>query len=133
MRKCLSSGKVIFDSPKQRMKAQESFDSHRRSPRRRWALVWAVLTTLITEAITLYLRFGRHQTAAEFNKTAPLVLQIHHMFWSVPLLALLPFIWRRPRLSGALLGIALGLILSDLIHHLIVLPLLVGNSGWHWP
>ena len=101
--------------------------------RKRWAIAWVLAATLLTEAITLYLRFGRQQTAVEFNKTAPLVLQIHHMFWSVPLLAALPFCWRRPRLSGALLGIALGFIISDLLHHFVVLPLLVGNTGWHWP
>ena len=55
------------------------------------------------------------------------------MFWSIPLLAIVPFVWRRPKLSGALLGIAFGLILSDLVHHFIVLLLTVGNIGWHWP
>jgi hypothetical protein len=86
--------------------------------------------TLATEGVTLYLRFGRHQTAAEFNKTAPLLLQMHHMFWSVPLLAVLPVC---PRLRGALLGTAIGFIVSDLLHHFLVLPLAVGNTGWHWP
>lgn len=101
--------------------------------RRRWAIAWAVAVTLLTEAVTLYLRFGRHQTATEFNKTAPLLLQIHHMFWSVPLLAALPLCWRWPRLSGTLTGIAIAFIASDLLHHFFVLPLLVGNTGWHWP
>jgi len=55
------------------------------------------------------------------------------MFWCVPLLLIVPLIWRKPRLSGAMLGIALGLILSDLLHHFVVLPLMVGNTGWHWP
>ncbi|HVX15377.1 MAG TPA: hypothetical protein VHC22_29580 [Pirellulales bacterium] len=99
----------------------------------RFAVGATVLVTLLTEAVTVYLRFGRHQTAAEFNKTAPLLLQIHHMFWSVPFLVALPIVWRRPRLSGTLLGIALGLIVSDALHHLVVLPLTVGNMGWHWP
>ncbi len=31
------------------------------------------------------------------------------------------------------LGIAAGLVLSDLVHHFVVLPLWVGNTGWHWP
>ena len=55
------------------------------------------------------------------------------MFWSLPLLAIVALVWRKPRLSGALLGIACGLILSDLAHHFLVLPLTVGNTGWHWP
>ena len=55
------------------------------------------------------------------------------MFYSIPLLLVVPFLWGKPGLSGALLGIALGLILSDLSHHFLVLPLTVGNTGWHWP
>ena len=94
---------------------------------------WTVAITLVVEVVTLYLRFGRGETATEFNKTAPLLLQIHHMFWNVPLLLVLPFVWRRPRCSGALLGIALGFVISDAVHHCIVLPLTVGNMGWHWP
>jgi hypothetical protein len=101
--------------------------------RKRWAIAWAVWVTLAAEAITLYLRFGLNQSAVEFNKTAPLILQIHHMFWSVPLLIALPFCWRWPKASGAVLGLALGFIASDLLHHFVVLPLLVGNTGWHWP
>jgi hypothetical protein len=100
---------------------------------RHWTVAWAVAVTILVEAVTLCLRFGYQQTAAEFNKTAPLLLQIHHMFWSVPLLALLPFCWRRPTLSAALTGIAIGFIASDLVHHFVILPLLVGNTGWHWP
>ncbi|HET6881522.1 MAG TPA: hypothetical protein VFI31_15270 [Pirellulales bacterium] len=101
--------------------------------RRRWVIVWAVAVTIAVESVTLYLRFGRRQTAAEFNKTAPLLLQIHHMFWSVPLFLVLPFCWRWPKASGAILGTAIGFIVSDLAHHFIVLPLWVGNTGWHWP
>lgn len=101
--------------------------------RKRFALVWAASVTLVVEAVTLFLRFGSGMTAAEFNQQAPLPLQLHHMFWSVPLLVVVPLVWRRPRLSGALLGIAMGLILSDLIHHLVVLPIAAGTTGWHWP
>jgi hypothetical protein len=79
------------------------------------------------------LHFHSGIAATDFNKTAPLVLQIHHMFWSLPLLAVVPFVWRKARLSGAILGINLGLVLSDLLHHFVVLPVTVGNTGWHWP
>jgi hypothetical protein len=101
--------------------------------RRSSLILWTILSTIVFEAITAYLRFHKGITAPEFNKTAPLILQIHHMFYSLPLFIILPFVWRRPRLSGALLGIALGLIFSDLMHHFVVLPLTVGNIGWHWP
>lgn len=101
--------------------------------RRRTAITWTLVTTVLAEAVTLYLRFGRHVSAVEFNRTAPLLLQLHHMFWSIPLFLLLPLVWRLPRTSGTLLGLACGLVLSDSIHHLLVLPLTVGNMGWHWP
>ena len=55
------------------------------SPRLKTTIAWTIAITLVVEAVTLYLRFGRGETATEFNKTAPLLLQIHHMFWSVPL------------------------------------------------
>ena len=96
-------------------------------------LYWAVATTLLVEAVTIVLRFGVGTDAVAFNKAAPLVLQIHHMFWSVPVLLVLPFVRRRRKLTAALAGVALGLILSDLLHHFVVLPLTVGNTGWHWP
>jgi hypothetical protein len=101
--------------------------------RRANIILWTVVSTVLIEALTIQLRFGRGVSAVEFNKTAPLLLQIHHMFLSIPLLLVLPLVWRKPRLSGALLGIALGLIFSDLLHHFLVLPLTVGNTGWHWP
>ena len=94
---------------------------------------WTVISTLAVESITVYLRFRSGIAATEFNQTAPFLLQIHHMFWSLPLLVITPLVWRKPKLSGALLGIACGLILSDLLHHFLVLPLTVGNTGWHWP
>jgi hypothetical protein len=101
--------------------------------RSRVVVVWTVVSTVLVEAITIYLRFRGGVSAREFNKTAPLLLQIHHMFWSIPLIVVVWLVWRKVRLSGALLGIALGLILSDLLHHFVVLPLTVGNTGWHWP
>jgi hypothetical protein len=103
------------------------------SPRSKATIIWTIAITLVVEAVTLYLRFAQGQTATEFRTTAPLLLQIHHMFWSVPLFLVLPFVWQKPRCSGILLGVALGFVISDLLHHGIVLPLTVGNMGWHWP
>jgi len=103
--------------------------------RRRQAFVdWAIISTIVIECITLLLRFRGGITAVDFNATAPpLLLQIHHMFWAVPLLPGVVWYWRRPTFSGALAGLAIGLIASDLLHHFAFLPLLVGNTGWHWP
>ena len=104
-----------------------------RKERYRSLIGWAIATTVIVEGVTLYLRFARDMDAVEFNQTAPLLLQIHHMFWAVPLFLALPLVWRWPRATGALAGIGCGFIVSDLAHHFIVLPLTVGNIGWHWP
>ena len=101
--------------------------------RYRSILGWTIGTTLVAEGVTLYLRFRTGISAVEFNATAPLVLQIHHMFWCIPLFLVTPLFWRLPRASGAILGIGCGFVLSDLAHHFIVLPLTVGNTGWHWP
>lgn len=117
------------NSPAQSDVSEESA----RKARWRAVILWTIVSTVLVEAFTLYLRFHKGIDAVEFNKTAPLLLQIHHMFWSVPLLVIVPFLWRKVRLGGTILGISLGLILSDLVHHFLVLPLTVGNIGWHWP
>ncbi|MGE0607253.1 MAG: hypothetical protein AB7O62_09185 [Pirellulales bacterium] len=94
---------------------------------------WTAAITLLVEVVTLLLRFGGRMTAVEFNRTAPLLLQIHHMFWAVPLLVLAALTRRWPAASLLLAASAVACILSDLIHHFIVLQLLVGHAGWHWP
>src|SRR5438046_6865836 len=108
-------------------------DDHRRRNHHRRIAIWAIAVALVVEAVALWLRFGRGVQATEFNRTAPLLLQIHHMFWSVPILIAMPLCRRWRRVNEALLGIAMGLIVSDLMHYFVVLPILVGNTGWHWP
>jgi hypothetical protein len=103
------------------------------SARKLHTVVWTISVTIGFELVTIYLRFRTGISATQFNETAPLLLQVHHMFWSLPLFVTLPFLWKKPRVSGAVLGTAFGFILSDLAHHFIVLPLTVGNTGWHWP
>lgn len=100
---------------------------------RRDLLFWSAVFTLVGEAIAVALRQAMGITAVEFNRTAPLWLQVHHMFWSVPLLALAWVAQRWPRPAGMLAAVGVGCIASDLLHHFVVLPLTVGNTGWHWP
>lgn len=95
--------------------------------------VWCLASTALVELVTLYLRFALGATAIEFNRTAPILLQMHHMFWSIPLLLLAAICRPMPRTSTVLRGIAAGLVASDLLHHFVVLPIAVGNTGWHWP
>jgi len=44
--------------------------------RRANIILWTVVSTVLIEALTICLRFGRGVSAVEFNKTAPLLLQI---------------------------------------------------------
>ena len=78
------------------------------STRRSAIILWTAASTILIEALTIYLRFGRGVNATEFNKTAPLLLQIHHMFYSIPLLLVVPFLWRKPA-QRARFGHRLGL------------------------
>ena len=45
--------------------------------RRAHIILWTVVSTVLIEAFTIYLRFGRGVGAVEFDKTAPLLLQMH--------------------------------------------------------
>ncbi|NNJ27058.1 hypothetical protein [Alienimonas chondri] len=96
----------------------------------------AVLCTTLFEGLTIAGRLLSGGSAAEWiEKTEPpLWLQVHHMFWAIPVAAIAWAAWERfPRVGAALGGIAMGLVASDLLHHFVVLPLWVGNTGWHWP
>ena len=104
-------------------------------PAKPWggAIAWAVAATVVIELATLAIRFGGGVAAAEFNETAPFLLRIHHLFWSLPLFAGAFAARSRPGVSRCLGGLGAGCVASDLLHHFLVLPLVVGNTGWHWP
>lgn len=98
-------------------------------------VIWGGLAmTAVAEIITVLCRVILGKTAAEFNESNPhILLQIHHMFWAVPLIVVgsvgIALKWK----TGWIWAIVIGLIASDLLHHFVVLPLWVGNTGWHWP
>ncbi|QDT17046.1 hypothetical protein [Alienimonas californiensis] len=105
-------------------------------PSRRALVLSTLVSTAIFEGITIAGRLLSGGSAAEWIERTepPLWLQIHHMFWAIPVAAVAGAAWRRfPRLGRALAGVAFGLVASDLLHHFVVLPLWVGNTGWHWP
>ncbi len=95
---------------------------------------WAAVATAAMEGATILARILSGHSAAEFNAAAdpPLLLKMHHMFWAAPLILVALFVSGK-RASYVLWAVALGLIASDLMHHFIVLPIWVGNTGWHWP
>ncbi len=94
----------------------------------------AVAFTAALELATILARLLAGQSAAEFNRTAnpSLVVKMHHLFWALPV-GLIALGLRERRAAPVLWGLALGLLASDLAHHFVVLPLWVGNTGWHWP
>ena len=96
-----------------------------------WCSVLGMTIAVEAASVVARLKVG---DATTFAGTAhlPLVLRIHHMFWPVALVPLLALVRNRTA-THVLLGISAGLILSDLLHHFVVLPLWVGNIGWHWP
>jgi hypothetical protein len=104
-------------------------------PRKRNALIWCLAVTFAVETLTIICRLLSGSSAAQFQAAHPLPLlfRIHHMFWGLVPLIVAAFFWRRPKLSGILIGLGLGLIFSDAIHHCIVSPLWFGNMSWHWP
>ena len=93
---------------------------------------WCLGVTIVGELITVAARIGAGGPATSILRPETHVLiRMHHMFWSIPFF-IVAFVVRNPTRSR-LLGVAAGLILSDLVHHFVVLPLWVGNTGWHWP
>jgi hypothetical protein len=101
----------------------------------RWpvACYWTLVATVFVETITVVMRFSTGMSATQISGGWPILFRIHHMFWGVAVLVASFVVWKNPRWWGRVFGIGLGLVLSDAIHHLIVLPLTVGNMGWHWP
>jgi hypothetical protein len=101
--------------------------------RRRFFILLSVLT-LLFEGATIAIRVSYGHTAEEFNRTygPPLVVKMHHLFWSIPFVIVAGLLknWQRTYVLWAIAG---ALVLSDLMHHFVVLPLWVGNTGWHWP
>ncbi|MBN1900401.1 hypothetical protein JW926_03635 [Candidatus Sumerlaeota bacterium] len=94
------------------------------------------IVTIIYEVGTILSRVFSGISAGEFHEryNLPILLRIHHMFWGIFFFIIGLTIARRlPKYSPWIAGIGIGLFLSDVIHHFIVLPLWIGNIGWHWP
>jgi hypothetical protein len=55
------------------------------------------------------------------------------MFWAIPLVAGAGLFRSRPRVVTRLGVAAIACIVSDFAHHFVRLPLIAGETGWHWP
>ena len=92
-------------------------------------LIW----TVIFEAVTCVLRFGlRLESTRDTASTIGVLtfgLRIHHSYIGVALIPIAMLVERRwPQTARQLLMIGMALILSDLIHHFIILWYFVGSS-----
>ncbi|MEZ6039239.1 MAG: hypothetical protein R3C20_01950 [Planctomycetaceae bacterium] len=92
------------------------------------SLIW----TLIFEAITCLLRFGAklestRDTASTIGRVT-MGVRIHHSYIGLAMIPLAMWIENRwPNASRTVLCMAIGLVLSDLIHHFIVLWWITGS------
>lgn len=91
-------------------------------------LIW----TVIFEAVTCLLRFGlRLESTRDTASTIGVLtfgLRIHHSYIGVALIPIAMLIERhRPQMGRHVLMIGIALVLSDLIHHFIVLWYFAGS------
>lgn len=88
--------------------------------------------TVVIEIVTCMLRFGYHlestrSTASSIGRLTAGV-RIHHSYIGLFVILIACWQWdRRPKVGFWLLGTGLALIFSDLIHHLVVLWIVVGD------
>ena len=97
---------------------------------------WTLVLTIVFEIITCVLRFGMglestRDTASTIGRLT-LGLRIHHSYVGVAMLPIALFIRDRwPRIAEATIVIGLALVLSDLIHHFLVLYPITGSPHFH--
>lgn len=95
-------------------------------------IIWSLALTVVFEAVTILLRFGfrlesTRDTASTIGRMT-LGLRIHHSYLGLIVILLACWLWTRfPRVSFWLLATGIGLLLSDLIHHFLVLWIVMGD------
>lgn len=106
----------------------------RRPPSPRWTEqdhLWCLMLTVLFEGLTAWLRFGWSLQSTRdtgFLRTLTLGLRIHHGYLGF-FIVLLGWLWwqRHPRTARWLRRVGVALILSDLIHHFMVLWPITGS------
>jgi len=91
-----------------------------------------LLLAFVLEVVTVAMRFGLGlQTTRDTAWLSPLTLgfRIHHGYFGVLLLLACPFLRCGPR--NALLAVGLALLVSDLVHHFVVLKGVTGDAQFH--
>jgi hypothetical protein len=96
-------------------------------------LLLGLFSAVAIEAVTVVLRFGLDlQSTRDTGAIAAYTfgLRIHHGYFGV-LLAPIALCFRQPPIRNFLLVPAIGLVLSDLFHHFLVLWPLTGSPQFH--
>ena len=93
---------------------------------RRWRdhVLWCLILTVAFEAATCFLRFGADFQSTRdtaYLKAFTFGLRVHHGYIGLALLLTLPLFRRDRWLWPWVLRIGVALVLSDLIHHVLVL------------
>ncbi|MEM9345556.1 MAG: hypothetical protein AAGB26_02950 [Planctomycetota bacterium] len=103
-----------------------------------YIMPWAIVLTVLFEAITVLFRFGfklqaTRDTAKYFARWTR-GFRVHHGYWGVPLLALGVALLGTsigPMMAAAWITIlGLALIKSDLVHHFLVLWPITGSHDF---
>jgi hypothetical protein len=97
-------------------------------------LLLGLFSAVLIEAATVVLRFGLDLQATRDTGTIGAYtfgLRIHHGYIGV-LIAAIACCFRRPSIRNFLLVPAIGLFLSDMFHHFLVLWPLTGSPQFHW-
>ncbi len=98
-------------------------------------LVDGILLTIVFELITAWFRFGQGLSAN--RTTAPIGritrgVRIHHGYFGVvTAAAAVVASTSAPQFAEPLLSLSIGLILSDLVHHFLVLWPITGSHEFH--
>ena len=102
------------------------------SPRETCA--WGLALAGAIEALTCVLRFGFElESHVHTSAMAPFTfgLRVHHGYWGILLLVIAAFVKKRRAFRNALLVLGLGLFVSDVVHHFLVLWPITGSPEFY--
>lgn len=118
-----------------RVRERQTDRDRKRERSRRWRLVRLVLgLTLLFESLTAFARFGLGLRSNEATRSYVAVftggLRVHHGYLGALLLGVAFLALReRPRAREGLMILGAALLLSDLVHHFLVLWPLTGDPS----
>jgi hypothetical protein len=96
--------------------------------------LWCLAFTAAVELFTCLLRFGLGlESQRDAAWMAPLTFgyRVHHGYCGVLLAVVAAFVWKRRAARNALLVVGGALLLSDMLHHFLVLRLVTGSPEFY--